>query len=381
MKRVLLVTGHYLESKRQAGFHWLADAYWRAGWEVVFFTAPISWLSWLRRDYRFNYPIRKEANRLRWVQDRLGSFVWFTPWHPCNLRSELANNLTKDLFSSYGEMPLGCGESLVASADMIIFESTPAQLLFEQFKRINGRARYVYRVSDDLNLLRCHPSVMESEKRNSSKYDLLSVPSRFIFERFKHLPNARLHYHGVPEHLFAGADTNPYRGDWDINAVFVGNVDFDADFLDRASRMFPNWGFHIIGEVGRLPNRPNVLAYGEMPYDQTVSYIKYADIGLHTLAYTLRAQSFSDTLKVVQYTHCRLPIVLPEFIPSQRTNAFSYSPADDESIRKALLAARDFDPQTLEPNGIISSDDLAGELAGALADKNFARELPQVALA
>ncbi len=376
MKRVLLVTGHYIESKRQAGFHWLADAYWRAGWEVVFFSAPISWLSWLRRDHRFNYPIRAEANRLRWVRQRLGSYVWFTRWHPCNLRSAIANNWTKAMFSRYGDMPLGQGESLVASADLIIFESTPAQLLFEQFKRINSHARYVYRVSDDLNLLRSHPIVLETERRNSSQYDLLSVPSQFIFERFKHLPNARLHHHGVPEHLFASADTNPYRGDWELNAVFVGNVYFDADFLDRAARMFPKWGFHIIGEVGRLTKRPNVLAYGEMPYDQTVPYIKYADIGLQTLTYTPRAQSFSDSLKVVQYTHCRLPIVLPDFIPSDRPNAFSYSTADDESIRKALLAARDFDFQTLEINSITSSDDLASTLAG----EKLASELPQVAL-
>jgi len=32
MKRVVLVSGHYFESRRRAGFHWLAEAYWRAGW-------------------------------------------------------------------------------------------------------------------------------------------------------------------------------------------------------------------------------------------------------------------------------------------------------------------------------------------------------------
>ncbi len=60
MKRVVLITGHYWNSKRKAGFHWLADAFLRQGWEVVFFTAPpapLSLLSVIRRDYRLDYPV------------------------------------------------------------------------------------------------------------------------------------------------------------------------------------------------------------------------------------------------------------------------------------------------------------------------------------
>src|SRR5262245_40502738 len=74
MKRVVLVTGHYLESKRKAGFHWLADAYWRAGWEVIFLTTAISWLSWLQRNYRMAYPILREANHLSFPLGALRDF-------------------------------------------------------------------------------------------------------------------------------------------------------------------------------------------------------------------------------------------------------------------------------------------------------------------
>ena len=43
------------------------------------FTTAISWFSWLQRNYRMAYPVLREANRLRWVRDALGSYVWFTP--------------------------------------------------------------------------------------------------------------------------------------------------------------------------------------------------------------------------------------------------------------------------------------------------------------
>src|SRR5262249_4030313 len=106
MKRVVLITAHYLESKRKSGFHWMADAFWRAGWDVLFFTESISWLSWLRSDPRFQYPIFRDANRLRLIRERLHSYVWFTPFHAGNLRWRLFNSLSRPLFRRYPDLPL-----------------------------------------------------------------------------------------------------------------------------------------------------------------------------------------------------------------------------------------------------------------------------------
>jgi len=74
-RRVALISGHYLGSKRRAGFHHLASAYWNLGWDVTFVTAAISHLSRLKGDYRFAYPVREEANRLVGVKERLTSYV------------------------------------------------------------------------------------------------------------------------------------------------------------------------------------------------------------------------------------------------------------------------------------------------------------------
>src|SRR5438270_6412597 len=106
MKSVVLVTSHYLESRAKAGFHWLADAFSRAGWDVLFFTESISWLSWLRSDQRFQYPIFRDANRLRRVSDRCHSYIWFTPFHPGNLRLRLFNSLSRPLYRRYGDLGL-----------------------------------------------------------------------------------------------------------------------------------------------------------------------------------------------------------------------------------------------------------------------------------
>ena len=364
MKQVVLVTGHYLQSDRRAGFHWLADAYHRAGWRVLFFTAAISRLSRLRGDYRFAYPVRQEARRVKWIDDRLASYVWYTPWHPANLRSMLLNRLARGLFSRYGDLPLGPAEPLVKAANLIIFESTPGLMLFDRFKRLNPDARYAYRVSDDLHVLRNHPVVLAAEDSCTPKFDLISVPSEFLLRRFGRLPHAAVHHHGACREILDRDVPSPYGGTWRANAVFTGSAFFDRDFLRRASRLFGEWAFHIVGRVPRLPRRENVFAHGEMPFARLAAFLKHADIGLQTLEYREGAESFTDSVKVIQYTYCRLPVVAPGFLRSPRTNVFYYNPGGDESIRQAMEAARHFDRTTIDPAGCGSWDDLAAKLAG-----------------
>jgi 2-beta-glucuronyltransferase len=100
-----------------------------------------------------------------------------------------------------------------------------------------------------------------------------------------------------------------------------------------------------------------------------VPWLQHADVGLSTLRYRRGAESFTDSLKIIQYTYCRLPIVAPDFLRSSRTNVFTYRPGDAASIRGALAAARAFDRSTVDRSAIGTWDDLARKLAGPLADE------------
>ena len=148
--RIAFLSWHYLESRRQAGFHFLARAAHRAGHDVVFCTAPISWLSRLRNDPRFANPILEERNRMCRIADRLTSYVWFTPWHPADLRLGFLNSLSAPVFRRYGRFRRPALDPWLAMADAVVFESTPALVAFESIRRAAPRARLVYRVSDDL---------------------------------------------------------------------------------------------------------------------------------------------------------------------------------------------------------------------------------------
>lgn len=361
VKRIVLVTGHYFDSKRKAGFHWLAEAFWQAGWEVVFVTASLSWLSFISRDHRLQYPVVPKRMKLEKVRDRFWSYVWFTPWHPANLRHPILNKLATPLYEGYGSLRLGEIEPLIAASNVVVFESSPGLMLFERFKKLNPEARYIYRVSDDLRLLKNHPAVIAAEERIASQFDLISTPSESIYRIFAHLPQAVQHTHGIAKDLYDEPCDSPYESGV-TNVVFCGNTRFDRTFLDLASELFPDWRFHIIGPIPDLPRRENVIAYGEMPFKETIPYVKHADVGLQCLSYTPGAECFTDSLKIIQYTYCRLPIVAPAYLRSSRTNMIYYELEDRESIRKALLEASRFERSIIDMRSVLSWDEIAQAL-------------------
>ncbi len=364
MKRVLLLTSHYLESKAKAGFHWLADAFWRAGWDVTFCTTSLSWFSWLRGDARFQYPLRQEANRLRPIMERLTSYVWLTPWHPVNFHLASLNRLSRSWFARYGALPLPGLESTIAGADLLLFDSTHSLLLFDRCKLMNPRGRFVYRVSDNMALMNNHPVLLETEQRVAPGFDLISVPSPALHQRFAYLPHVFLHKHALRKDLFDQAHANPFRGPGP-HVLFVGRAFFDHDFLRRAVALFPEWTFHVIGPIPPLASAPNLIAYGERPFLETVPFLRHADIGLQNLCYQPGAECFTDSLKMQQYTYCRLPIVAPPFLKTDRPHVFYYQAGDDASIRQALVDASRFDRALVPIQDVWTWDDLISRLAGA----------------
>ena len=365
MKKVMLITYHHCDSKRKAGFHWLADAFYKMGWEVTFFTAAISYLSYLNRNFRIKYLDKRKKNEFVQIKENFLTYIWFTNWHPVNFRFSVLNKFASGFFKNYSRLLKDKAvEDKVKETDLFIFESFPGFFLFPKFKKLNPTARFVYRVSDDIRLFEPHQTVLDLEKKISTEFDLVSVPSNYILKKFEGLDNLRLQYHGINKNLFDEKHENPYSHNEDNpNLIFTGISYFDFEFLEISSQLFPNWQFHIFGPMQNTTKADNVKFYGELPYEKVIPYIKYADISLQALSYSKSAVSFTDSLKILQYTYCKLPIVAPEFLKSERKNMFYYKPGDRESIRDALLNTQKFDKDTFDNSGIHSWEELAKELA------------------
>jgi 2-beta-glucuronyltransferase len=361
MVNVILISAHYFLSRRKAGFHWLAESFAnKLSWNVLFVTAPISLISWFCRDHRFEHPIFEQSKKVICITDHIRSYVYLTPFAPLPSKNTIFNIVSALIAKFYGKhLPPSLKQELIR-ADLIIFESTSALLLFEEVCGINPDAKKIYRVSDDLEVIHAAQQVIDCERKIAPKFDLISVPSEYIYRKFAHLPNCRLHYHGINKELFSKQyDVPEEYTKFEKNIVFVGTSHFDYDFIKIAAESFPHWGFHIIGPLKKVGESPNLLYYGEMPFAKTVPYIQHADVGLQNRISDRGLASLSDSLKILQYTYCKLPIVAPIGLQSSRKNFVYYVPGEKDSIRTALAHAVEYDRKTIDISNIYSWGELA----------------------
>ena len=364
MPKAVLITSHFLNSKRKAGFHNIAYSLLEKGYTVLFLTGNASYIHHLKKDYRASLINNTSLNKLLKEKEDLYQFIRFTNIHPVNFRSDLINKIFLPSVKKYSEALSGLDElkNFIDESSLFIFESFPGLLWFDYFKSLNSSAKYVYRVSDDLRQLRKHPYIIEHEEKISHKFDLISVPSKYIYEALKGKGNVKLHHHGIDKDIFDKAIKNPYLNVNSFKFVFTGNAYLDYEFLETASENFPEDEFHILGPFQDKLKEKNVIFHGEIKFEDTVPFIKFADAGLHTLVYTGGAESFSDSLKVIQYTYCRLPVIVPEFIESSRENFIYYKPCNNESIKRSIESAKKFDREKINLSEVSDWKDLTHRL-------------------
>ncbi len=360
LRRVVLVSGHYLGSKRRAGFHNLAEAYWRLGWDVTFVTAAISTLSRFRGDYRFEYPVRAEANRLVEVRERLTSFV-LMPWvHPGDLGSRLANRLATPLFARYARTSLGPLAGVLADADVVIFESNASLLLVDGVRNVAPNARFVYRASDDLRGLGVHPLILRAEEKALPTFDLVSAPTQFVAEALAPYAAVQVHPPGIDKRAFDRSTPSPYDGT--TNAVFAGvSHFFDYGALDSAASVRPDIAFHVLGPSPRGAP-PNVVFHAEIPFESVVPYLQHATFGL--LLFPPDDPRLGAGNKAAQYSYCRLPVVAPAHLRFNGANICIYDAGDEDSLPRALVQAEHMPHDPAFAEGVLSAEELALALAG-----------------
>jgi 2-beta-glucuronyltransferase len=363
LKKVILITYHAWNSRRKAGFHWLADSFHRNGWDVTFLTGAISRISYFKNDFRLKNNSKNIFNKLIEVEDRLFSYILYTKFHPVNLRSSFLNNIMKKEFRKYENIEFGQDlTKKIMEAGLFIFESFPGIMFINKFKSINPDARYVYRVSDDIRMLNLNPIVINFENQILDKFDLISIPNESMRKNFTGHPNVQVNFHGLKKDLFAQNYENPYKNTSKPNAVFVGISLFDYDFIKKISEIFPDCNYYIIGPRKKSGFNSNVIFYGEIPFEKTVAFIKYADIGLLCYKQKKGGEVYADSLKVMQYSYCKIPVLAPSFIKTQRKNVFNYYADDTKSILNAINNALKFDKINFDNSDIISWDDLAMKL-------------------
>lgn len=362
-KTVALISFHHYLSKRKAGFHWIAHSLVNLGWDVIFVTAPLSPFSRIIHDHRWEYVNHKNLNRAEKIDEHVIIYTHSPYYSPISITGHKCIDFLSPIFILIykSHIPVKL-INLLKRADVVIFESTAAILLFDEIKKSNHEAKYIYRVSDSLDILNVHQSVIEYEKLISPCFDLVSVPSRTLLSRFP-FGNPFLQHHGINKRAFSQKLVRPEQfSRFEQNIIFVGNSYFDLDFITVASALFPHIGFHLIGPIDHEFSGDNVMVYGEMPFVDTIPFIYFADVGLQIRRMEVGLDTLSDSLKVLQYTWCQLPIIAPFGLESLREHIIYYQYDDAKSIGNAITQALNYDRSHIDRSDIMDWEELTIEM-------------------
>lgn len=348
--KVAFVVRHDATSARKTGLHFWSQILLDSGASVNWISIGVSRLS-LLKDSKPLHP--GPYNEWQSVVPGLKKYVWCPLFHPtfnyfpinivlCQICALYPHQLRRQVIDD------------MQDADLILFDESGLPLV-PKLARACPKARLVYYVADRLTTLNAHPLIIKAEKKALPYFHLIRVPASAMIRDFPRNLPVRFIPQGLEKQDFDLHRPNPYARP--RNAISVGDMLFHAAPLEALAEAFTDWTFHIFGRYARLNREyPNVVTYGETPFEKIIPYMQHANIGLAPYKATQDADYLSQSsLKLIQYTYCRLPIVAPDFVATGRDHVLPYDAyGQPSSIISAFEKAQGFDRSTIDHSSIVT---------------------------
>lgn len=373
-KKIVILTSHvFLQGFRKASIHFVARNWASTGNTVFFTTVGHSFFSRFMRPGRFGALKREQYNRYVEVEPGLHAGAHLPFMHAFSSKNAFVNALAGPLFRVYGRFLPPFVAERIREADLVVIESGTPLAFVALARKLNPNARLLYFCRDLLKSIGAAPFLQDLERRHIGDFTRICVPSRRLGETLPRGGCIAFIPQGIERSVFDRADTSPYDAG-SRNAVAVGDMLFDREAVIRMAEAAPEVTFHLFGVKWQGGSPRNIRVHGEKSFESLAPYIRHADMGL--APYRLgggEAYLAESSLKLLQYSYCLLPIVLPEGIPVSRGNEVTYRQDGETQWRAvidcALNAPR---PQTLR-DGILSWE----EVSQKTLESVFSEESPR----
>lgn len=339
-EKFLVISGHDYRSPRRANIHFIAGELAKRG-SVRFFSIGFSNLSKIKKDPRLS--LWGQANTVVRSEDGVECYLWRTALHPVNLARLRLSTLERMWFKLYARRSPDILRRWIAEADTVIIESGAGLIFFDLIKALNPGAKIIYRASDALGTIGCAGFLQEELMRIAPQFDGVAIPSPSLVSEFPKGANIFVVPQGIDKNALISDMPSPYSAG--THFVSVGSMLFDPSFFEIAASAFPDATFHIIGAGNRAEDlsAPNIRVYGEMPFAQTLPYLKHATAGIAPYEGGKVAPYLADTsMKLLQFGALGLPAVCPQIVAGDHKGRFGYRPGDHASVTAAIKNALAF---------------------------------------
>ncbi len=357
MSRYLFICGHDPDAERKVDLHFLARHLVEDKHSVSFFIVGSSLIGYLLG----KSSIPPEANQWS-IPGHFSKYFWYPLFHPMKVSYPILRQPLKWLYRFYANLLPSSAFPPHTEYNVILVESGAGLALIPLLKERYPQAKFIYSVSDRLARLNVPDIVYDFEKRSLDLFDLIRVPSPLMMEDFGDRRTVRYIPHGIDRALFDTNFPSPYITP--KNAISIGDSLFDAEAIQTLALAYPDWSFHLFGDQAKLDKKiSNVIEHGETRFEDIIPFIQHADVGLALYRDAPLADYIShSSLRMIQYSYCRLPIVTPHFSAHDRTHTFGYEIGNLQELRSAFDQAMMFDRSKITRDNISDWEDIANNI-------------------
>lgn len=352
-----LIVGHEMNAPRKVGFHFWAEYLIEQGHDVVFISVGTSLFSKLR-----GKSLPDIRNRWIWQSPNLKSFSWVPPIHPC-LNKPVIGKILMPFFRHYERFFPDSAMKEIEGTDILVVESGPGLTLIPKLRQFCPNAYFIYEVSDRLKTVGAHPAILEAEQNALPCFDFIRVPAEVMLGDLSAKCPVQYIPQGMDKSDFDEPHAPPYPSG--KNAVSVGDMLFDEPVIRILAKAFPDWTFHLFGRNAKISEQfSNVICHGEQPIKLLTAYIQHADIGLAPYRAAPNCEYLSQSsLKMIQYTYCKLPIVAPAFAAQGRKNVLTYQSAQfPDQVVSAFEKAIAYDRTQISTSNVLTWPEVLEEM-------------------
>ncbi|NBN63970.1 GumK N-terminal domain-containing glycosyltransferase [Pannonibacter tanglangensis] len=309
---------------RKTSVHFISRELAALGHQVRFISVGFSWLRALRNCPRYAAITRAQKNRFAPIAPRLEAGAYIAPVHAFSNRNPLLDRIGSLLFPLYaGRLPAFARNAILQS-DVVMLESGTPLAFFDAVRALRPQAKTLYLCRDHLQSVGASPHLQGIERRIIGAFDSVCVPSRRLAEQLP--PGGRVSVipQAVEPSAFRAARQSPYPPGT-LNAISVGDMLLDRPVLADLARSAPEVTFHVFGTRWDRPAPANLKVHGEIGFEELAGFIRHADFGIAAYAASDNESYLAESsLKLLQYAHCGLPVILPDSIPVARGNEVTY---------------------------------------------------------
>ncbi|WP_395391145.1 hypothetical protein WBP07_11295 [Novosphingobium sp. BL-8A] len=340
---LVISSAHDYRSKKRANIHFITDALASRG-ETMFLSTHSSALSRLKgRDTR-----HQQFSDMGLTANGVSCYLWHSLLHPVNVASAAGRWWNPVASAVYRRRMPPIVRAMIRKAATIVVESGSAVALLSEIRWLNPEAKIIYNASDTLGTIGLGRYYDDQLAAAAAGIAYARLPSALMIPDHRSIAEHRVIAHGLDDAFFTGGLPDPYEGK--RAAISVGSMLFDPHVFDVAAQAFPDLQFTVIGSGHQGTDRANLRWLPEMPFRDTIPYIRHATLGIAPYRSALASDYLIDTsMKLLQFEAAGLPAVCPDFVQGGKPTRHGYRVGDAASIVAAMRAALDAPKAALAP--------------------------------